>query len=1313
VANIARLGIVIDPTAARRGASQTNDAIDSMASTAKRAQDSITRALGSIGVALGVRELVRYADTWREVEGRLQLVTRSATETARIQRELFTIAQESRTAFEATADLYTKIARNSQNLGLSQAETARLTQAVSAAVRVSGASAATAAAGITQFGQALASGRLQGDELRSVLENLPRLAEALGQGLGVSIGKLREMGEQGKLTADVVARALLPQMEKLREEAGALPVTIGQALIVLNNSLGGLIAGADGALSATEAVAGAIVTFSKFIDENRAAVSGLATALGTAGLIGVLVKVGAALRALAITQATVALLGMVPAVKSVADAMALLSLAASATWKSILGPVGLVVAGLTAVAGAYAFLRMRAKEAAQATAEVSKPKGGDSYSFIANSATTLDPQALTQLNRQTENARAALDAFNRGGRQSAEAFKAAAAEWDRSAKSSLSFADALKRGDAGARALLVASRDLTAAQGRLATAGDAGKAAQERMAKGLAEAASRAEDAVAQVTRAIDEQAAAEARLVRSRAAAQQSTDRMIGGLVREIQQTAALIEAKQAGEEAYRRATRAMAQDDAVRAERERRQAAGIELTKTEEKEIRALVGKLLDLRDALEGTGNSGAKAAADETGRLADALRDVLGLGQGISAIFGEQARGIGQILTGAQSLVGALERARELGKFTKDGVAQDVGFTGALSGKAGAAGVVGALGTIGAVAGTIVTVADALDLFGTRARERAREMAEAAVAFNRALDEFANGANRTDLERALTDNARRAEELIRQAAKASGAEFSGSFDNIGDIRAYAAALADVGARLGDSRFGNLLREFAVEIDRIAAAAEANTARIRDAEAAAQRQREQSLAARAARAAGRGGEADLIELIARQAEETRQAARFGEEYVVALRAVQAAELAAAQAAQQRAAEERARRSRDAETDLAGREARLRGDDRGATRADAEGRRSRALDEARDLFEAGTISAEVFERLVAVINGEFLRAMDDYEKALAEQAAALARARAFALDDLEIRRIAATQGAEAAEVARRELEWRRELANITDPIVRAQAEYVQGLEREAILKAQAAEMEKRRQEQNRAIDVEILRAGGRTAEADALALRIERERRLAEAIDEATRKRLEELFALQDQAAATQALVDARQREIEKAERLASITADVEELLARAEGRTFDADQLRINRDIDRRIEEARNAGAGADVIAQLERVRRLQLDALIAKFLDQGGATETGGATAERNAGALRDVGSVTEASAIRLIDYAASQLVVLREIAANTRGMAPRATPAPRTPSATPEETRAALLAVVEPIIGPVADEYLGRRTKTQQRSQGVL
>lgn len=101
-------------------------------------------------------------------------------------------------------ELYARVARNADGLGASQAELLRVTEAVNQAIQVSGASSAEAAGGVIQFSQALASGELRGEELRSVLENMPRLAQAIidgleqiGVGANLTIGDLRKLAEQG------------------------------------------------------------------------------------------------------------------------------------------------------------------------------------------------------------------------------------------------------------------------------------------------------------------------------------------------------------------------------------------------------------------------------------------------------------------------------------------------------------------------------------------------------------------------------------------------------------------------------------------------------------------------------------------------------------------------------------------------------------------------------------------------------------------------------------------------------------------------------------------------------------------------------------------------------------------------------------------------------------------------------------------------------------------------------------------------------------------------------------------------------------
>ena len=93
----------------------------------------------------------------------------------------------------------------------------------------SGASQQEISSATQQLAQALASGTLQGDELRSILEGLPTLAQALARELGVSIGELRKLGSEGKLTADTVFPALLGAVEKLNGEFERAPLSVGRA----------------------------------------------------------------------------------------------------------------------------------------------------------------------------------------------------------------------------------------------------------------------------------------------------------------------------------------------------------------------------------------------------------------------------------------------------------------------------------------------------------------------------------------------------------------------------------------------------------------------------------------------------------------------------------------------------------------------------------------------------------------------------------------------------------------------------------------------------------------------------------------------------------------------------------------------------------------------------------------------------------------------------------------------------------------------------------------------------------------------------
>lgn len=194
-------------------------------------------AIVSLAGAAAIGQMARYSDTMASVHGQLRLVTNSTQQLADVQEKLFDVAQETRVGFQAVVELYAKTARFSGNLGLTQDQLLKTTKATNQAVLLSGANAATAAAGVMQFTQALASGRLQGDELRSILENIPGLAQAIATGLGVTVGELRKLGSEGKLQSKQIIDALLSQADRIDQEFQKLPRTIGQAATQLNNEL--------------------------------------------------------------------------------------------------------------------------------------------------------------------------------------------------------------------------------------------------------------------------------------------------------------------------------------------------------------------------------------------------------------------------------------------------------------------------------------------------------------------------------------------------------------------------------------------------------------------------------------------------------------------------------------------------------------------------------------------------------------------------------------------------------------------------------------------------------------------------------------------------------------------------------------------------------------------------------------------------------------------------------------------------------------------------------------------------------------------
>ena len=226
----------------------------------------VTGLAGPIAAAFSVSKIAAAAEQYVNLTNRLRLVTEGAEQLAFAQESVYQVAQNARQSLEVTAQVYQRVAQNARQLGLDFADVASVTETVAKTVALSGASAQAADAAMVQFGQALASGTLRGDELNSIMEQTPALAQAIARGLGVTIGQLRTMGSEGKLTSEAVVRALQNQKDKVDELSSAMTLTVSQAMTAFNNALVSTVGRLDEATGASSRLAAGIASLARAMD---------------------------------------------------------------------------------------------------------------------------------------------------------------------------------------------------------------------------------------------------------------------------------------------------------------------------------------------------------------------------------------------------------------------------------------------------------------------------------------------------------------------------------------------------------------------------------------------------------------------------------------------------------------------------------------------------------------------------------------------------------------------------------------------------------------------------------------------------------------------------------------------------------------------------------------------------------------------------------------------------------------------------------------------------------------------------------------
>lgn len=326
-------------------AQDSGDALAELGEKFKDLQKLFGLVVGGGLTASLIKDVAQTAEEYTNLAARVELATGAGEAFTQGMADVQRIAQSTNSDLGATAELYTRLVDTGRSAGLSakeaQAEAASLAEVINQSIQLSGASSQASQAALTQLIQGLQAGVLRGEEFNSIVEQTPRLARALADGLGVTVGGLRELAKEGRLTGEVVRNALGGQALQIQQEFELLPPTIGRAMQSLGNAWTVYVGEADKATGASRAVADAIAAVSRNLDT----------------IIGLLLDAGQAAAALAATRLAQSFLAIGTAGKTAATGIGAATVAMNAAGTSAAATGAAVAATAGRIATAIAFLR--------------------------------------------------------------------------------------------------------------------------------------------------------------------------------------------------------------------------------------------------------------------------------------------------------------------------------------------------------------------------------------------------------------------------------------------------------------------------------------------------------------------------------------------------------------------------------------------------------------------------------------------------------------------------------------------------------------------------------------------------------------------------------------------------------------------------------------------------------------------------------------------------------------------------------------------------------------------------------------------
>ncbi|WP_394815683.1 tape measure protein [Enterobacter cloacae] len=229
--------------------------------------------LSAIASAIAVSQVVDYgkrfleaADAMSQMQARIERLTGSAAAATQTMQGLMRISSATGGSLQDTAKLWETLSTALRDTGATNGQIIQLTETLQKIGRIGGSSTEEMANALRQFGQSISSGTVRAEEFNSILEQMPELARQIAAGMGVSIGELRQLMLDGKLTAEDALNAIQKQTGSVNAEFEKLPRTLSQANTALTNSFLSMIDSVNQATGASSGMVAVIDSLTAALD---------------------------------------------------------------------------------------------------------------------------------------------------------------------------------------------------------------------------------------------------------------------------------------------------------------------------------------------------------------------------------------------------------------------------------------------------------------------------------------------------------------------------------------------------------------------------------------------------------------------------------------------------------------------------------------------------------------------------------------------------------------------------------------------------------------------------------------------------------------------------------------------------------------------------------------------------------------------------------------------------------------------------------------------------------------------------------------